>query len=93
MLTSVFPKDVQKRRLWLKAVNLDEYIPSEHPCLCSEHFVNGWHSDDHSNENYVPTIFSYKEKPVDVEKQNRAIRRNIQKVKKVHGLKKQINNG
>ena len=49
-------------------------------CVCSKQFVNGWPSDDPSDEKYVPTIFSYKEKPVDVERQNRATRRKIQKV-------------
>ena len=76
----------------MKALNRDEFVPSDHSCVFSEHFVNGWHSDDPSDENYVPTIFSYKEKPVDVERQNRSTRRNIQKVKKLHVLKKQINN-
>ena len=57
MLTSRFPKDVKKkRRLWLKALNRDEFVPSDHSCVFSEHFVNGWHSDDPSDENYVPTI-------------------------------------
>uniref|UniRef100_A0A8W8JS03 Transposase Helix-turn-helix domain-containing protein n=1 Tax=Magallana gigas TaxID=29159 RepID=A0A8W8JS03_MAGGI len=35
--------------------------------------------DDPADENYVPTIFSYKEKPVNAERENRAARRNIQK--------------
>ena len=83
MLTSRFLKDVKKRRLWLKALNWDEFVTSEHSCVCSEHFENGWHSDNPSDENFVPTIFSYKEKPFDVKRQNRATRRNIQKVKKV----------
>ena len=92
MLTSRFSNGVKKtRRLWLKALNRDEFVPSEHSCVLSEHFVNGWH--DPSEENNVPTIFSYKEYPVDVERQNRATRRNIQKLKKLHVLKKQINNG
>ena len=61
--------------------------------MCSEHFVNGWHSEDPFDENYVTNIFLYKEKSVDVERQNRTTRRNIQKVRKLHVLKKQINHG
>ena len=56
MLTSRFPKDVKKQRLWLKALNRDEFVPSDHFCVCSEHFVNGWHSDDPSDENYEKYI-------------------------------------
>ncbi|XP_062610693.1 uncharacterized protein LOC134272484 [Saccostrea cucullata] len=74
-----FPKDAKKRRLWLRALNRDGFVPSEHSCVCSEHFVSGWHSDDPSDENYGSTIFLYKEKPVDAERQSRAARRNIQK--------------
>uniref|UniRef100_K1QTH9 Uncharacterized protein n=1 Tax=Magallana gigas TaxID=29159 RepID=K1QTH9_MAGGI len=42
-------------------------------------FIFGWHSDDPADENNVPTIFSYKEKLVNAERENRAARRNIQK--------------
>uniref|UniRef100_A0A8W8JM12 Uncharacterized protein n=1 Tax=Magallana gigas TaxID=29159 RepID=A0A8W8JM12_MAGGI len=41
--------------------------------------VFGLHNDDQADENYVPTILSYKEKPVNAERENRAARRNIQK--------------
>jgi hypothetical protein len=84
-----FPKDAHKRRLWLRALNREGFVPSEHSCVCSEHFVSGWHSDDPSDENYGPTIFSYKEKPVDEGRLNRAARRNIEKVIK---FKKKMNN-
>ena len=80
LINSRFPKDAKKRRLWVRALNREDFVPTDHSCVCSEHFIFGWHSDDPADENYVPTIFSYKEKPVNAERENRAARRNIQKV-------------
>ncbi|XP_069119302.1 uncharacterized protein [Argopecten irradians] len=39
-----------------------ERRPNEESRICSEHFHGGWHSDEPSDENYRPTLFSYKEK-------------------------------
>ena len=55
-----FPEDKRKRRAWVKAINRENWQPSEHSRICSDHFVDGWHSDDPADVNYVPTIFQYK---------------------------------
>lgn len=57
-----FPKDKRKRRAWTNAVNRDKWTPNEHSWICSDHFVEGWHGDDPGDENYAPTLFSYKKK-------------------------------
>lgn len=75
-----FPKDVRKRRAWIRAINRKNFAPNEFSCICSEHFEFGWHSDDPDDANYAPTIFSYKEKTVDHEREERVSRRNLQKV-------------
>lgn len=43
-------------------MNRDKWTPNEHTWVCSDHFVNGWHGEDPGDENYAPTLFSYKEK-------------------------------
>ncbi|XP_061178177.1 uncharacterized protein LOC133186841 [Saccostrea echinata] len=57
-----FPKNKRKRRAWIKAVNRDKWTPNEHTWICSQHFVDGWHGDEPSDDNYAPTIFAYKQK-------------------------------
>ena len=52
-----FPENKKKRKAWLKAVNRDNWQPTAHSRVCSDHFVNGWHSDDPADENYAPTLF------------------------------------
>nr|XP_022287119.1 uncharacterized protein LOC111099903 isoform X3 [Crassostrea virginica] len=66
-----FPKDKRKRRTWIKAVNRDEWTPNDHSWICSEHFVQGWHGDDPEDENYAPTLFSYKQTVVNKEREQR----------------------
>ena len=66
-----FPTDKRKRRAWIKAVNRDEWTPNDHSCLCSEHFVQGWYGDDPEDENYAPTLFSYKQSVVIKEREQR----------------------
>ncbi|XP_062578126.1 peroxynitrite isomerase THAP4-like, partial [Saccostrea cucullata] len=58
-----FPKGSKKRKAWIRAINRDDWAPNEYSRICSEHFVGGWHSDEVEDENYRPTIFTYKEKP------------------------------
>ena len=79
-----FPKDGRKLRAWKKAINRDNFVPNEYTCICSEHFVSGWHSDDPDDVNYAPTMFSYKLKTFDQERENRLARRSLQKVLKSH---------
>ena len=49
-----------------------------------EHFVSGWHTDDPEDVNYAPTMFSYKLKTFDQEREDRLARRSLQKVLKSH---------
>lgn len=76
-----FPKDSKKRKAWVRAINRDEWVPTEFSRVCSEHFTGGWHSDDADDENYRPTIFKYKQKPrsdTDTAREERKCRRNLQ---------------
>ena len=64
-----FPKNKRKRTAWVKAINRKDWQPNEYSRICSDHFVDNWHSDDPSDVNFAPTIFNYKLcKPSDVEK-------------------------
>ncbi|XP_062596061.1 peroxynitrite isomerase THAP4-like, partial [Saccostrea cucullata] len=58
-----FPKDRKKRAAWIRAINRDNWSPNEYSRVCSEHFVESWHSDDPADENYRLTLFKYKIKP------------------------------
>ncbi|XP_052076157.1 THAP domain-containing protein 5-like [Mytilus californianus] len=87
-----FPKDARKRKAWIKAVNRADWAPNEYSRICSAHFVDGWHSDDPSDVNYRPTIFSYKEKDPSVSEQDRNVRlasRNLLQTVKEQKLKVQ----
>ena len=75
-----FPKDKRKRQAWIKAVNRDEWMPNDHSWICSEHFVQGWHGDDPEDENYAPTLFSYKQTVVNKEREQRRLEREVCKV-------------
>ncbi|XP_069136298.1 uncharacterized protein [Argopecten irradians] len=69
-----FPKDSRKRKAWVTAVNRANWLPNEESRICSEHFHCGWHSDEPADENYRPTLFSYKEKTPSVADQTRTDR-------------------
>ncbi|XP_048737564.2 uncharacterized protein LOC125652413 [Ostrea edulis] len=55
-----FPKDRRKRAAWIKTINRNNWAPNEYSRVCSELFVDSWHSDDPTDINYRPTLFSYK---------------------------------
>ena len=38
-----FPKNEEKRKLWLKALEREDFDPSESAAICSIHFVGGMH--------------------------------------------------
>ena len=78
-----FPKNKRKRQAWIKAVNRAGWLPTEASYICSEHFEGGWHSDDPEDNNYRPTIFSYKEQLASVSdeaRKNRRCKRNLEQV-------------
>ncbi|XP_076071975.1 uncharacterized protein LOC143043658 [Mytilus galloprovincialis] len=69
-----FPKDKRKRSLWTKVINRADWEPNDSVRICSLHFVDGWHSDDPDDINYVPTIFIYKEKTLSTKQKARETR-------------------
>ena len=66
-----FPKNRKKRRAWIKAVNRDKWEPTEYSRICSEHFEEGWHSEDREDVNYRPTIFKCKQEDRSADKLGR----------------------
>ena len=52
-----FPVNTKKRDAWIRAINRKGWIPNDHSYICSSHFVDGWHSDDPADDNYIPTLF------------------------------------
>ena len=58
-----FPKDPDRRRVWIAAVNRKDWHPSEHSWLCSSHFVGGKKSQDAASPAYNPSIFSHTSSP------------------------------
>ncbi len=60
----VFPRDQERRQLWVKAVNREVpgrpgvlWQPKNHDVVCSEHFVGGLKSNDKTSPAYAPTLF------------------------------------
>ena len=75
-----FPKDKRKKKAWIKAVNRDKWEPNEYSRICSEHFVDGWHSDDPEDVNYRPTMFKYKQQDLSTDglaRENRRASRSL----------------
>lgn len=61
----------------MRVLNREDFVFIDYFCVCLEYFIFGWYSDDLVDENYVFIIFLYKEKLVNVERENRVVRRNI----------------
>ena len=81
-----FPSNTRKRLAWIKAINRKSFFPNQLSYICSVHFVGGWHSDDPSDVNFSPTLFSYKstpKTPQDVQREKRANAREGVKVNKM----------
>ena len=75
-----FPKDKRKRAAWIKAVNRQDFVPNDQTRVCSDHFRSGWHTDDPSDPDYAPNVFTYKAEKVDPERSERANKRQEYKV-------------
>jgi hypothetical protein len=58
-----FPKDSERRNIWISAVNRKNWEPTEHSWICSSHFVGGVKSDDPSSPAYIPTLFDHVRSP------------------------------
>ncbi|KAF2885822.1 hypothetical protein ILUMI_20350, partial [Ignelater luminosus] len=78
-----FPKDIELKNKWIKAVRRENWSPSERSVLCSTHFVedcfNRTLSLTRLRSDAVPTIFlafsSYLQQPV--QKQRRQLKRKL----------------
>ena len=55
--------NVEKRRLWLSAINRKDFNPPSDAAICSDHFVGGVRSDEKDSPAYVPTLFSFASTP------------------------------
>ena len=53
------PKDINRRRIWLKRIRRKNFMPTENTRLCSEHFLGGQKSDDVHSVSYNPSIFKH----------------------------------
>ncbi|KAF2895271.1 hypothetical protein ILUMI_10904 [Ignelater luminosus] len=78
-----FPKDIELRNKWIKAVRREDWFPSEMNVLCSTHFVEDCFNRTLSltklRSAAVPTIFpafpSYLQQPA--QKQRRQLKRKL----------------
>ena len=53
------PKDVNRRRVWLKRIRRKNFSPTVNTRLCSEHFIGGRKSDDLNSVSYNPSVFKH----------------------------------
>ena len=58
-----FPTDVERKRLWIAAVNRKNWAPSEHSWICGAHFISGCKSNDPTSPDYTPSVFSHVKSP------------------------------
>ena len=57
------PKEPERRRQWIAAVNRKNWQPSEYSWICSSHFVGGKKSNDPTSPAYSPSIFKHIKSP------------------------------
>ena len=51
------PKDINRRRVWLKRIRRKNFMLTENTRLCSVHFLGVQKSDDIDSVSYNPFIF------------------------------------
>ena len=64
-----FPADIERRKLWITAINRRDWEPNKYSYVCSAHFVSGKKSDDKLSPDYVPSIFHHVSSPLKRRKQ------------------------
>lgn len=58
-----FPKDLEKRKLWVANIKIDNWEPTKNDRLCSKHFEEKWLYRSESNlrtrllNKAIPSIF------------------------------------
>ena len=53
------PKDINRRKVWLRSIRRKNFSPTDNTRLCSVHFLGGQKSDDIDSASYNPSIFKY----------------------------------
>ena len=53
------PKDINRRRVWLKSIRRRNFSPTENTRLCLMHFLGGQKSDDIDSAYYNPSSFKH----------------------------------
>ena len=72
-----FPNDPERKAKWIAVVKRENWAPSEHTLICSQHFVTGEKNNNPLVLNYVPSLFKHVDSPtkrrleVDMEKFHR----------------------
>ena len=59
-----FPSNPERRERWIAAVKRENWHPTEHTWLCSEHFIRKHKSDNPLSLDYVPSVFEYIGSPI-----------------------------
>lgn len=58
-----FPRESEKRRLWIAALSRKNWEPTQYSWICSNHFIGGKKSSDPTSPAYVPSLFVYVNSP------------------------------
>ncbi|XP_065892096.1 uncharacterized protein [Dysidea avara] len=57
-----FPKNLVRRRQWIQAIHREAWEPTQHSRVCGRHFISGRPCRLKWDPDYVPSIFSFKER-------------------------------
>ena len=58
-----FPTDPDRQAKWVTAIHREDWVPTEHSWLCSEHFVTGKKNNNLLAPNFILTIFKHVSSP------------------------------
>lgn len=54
-----FPEDAEWRAHWVSGMGRKNWMPNEHSCICSTHFISGETSNDPLSPDYVPSVLTH----------------------------------